>query len=348
MDSAVYHSDSTKFDGFRPRPFRKYKSSRYTKTSGVARQSPTGPVRPYTQWSGHTGRPRMVAGLPCAPAQRCLLSTAYRMRCCALSVCGANRLPSIVQLDWKSLPPPGGDGWRWLTDDWSVDRGRHTDADGWQYAGNWMAALMPWEPSSSTLRLVRRRRHIRLQQLGASDAALDRYRYHVRNAPIAPMWSSASHLDTARQPEAVSGPLQLDRSSAARCEAELQPQLPHTGSAPAAAAAAAAAVQEENELGKAGDEAGLARVWQLPSAPSNQMAPLSIDGPCTVLLDGAPTLAAACWKQRPTVRIWQVRYVVLDAPALKVFDSGEPGRDFHSSALQLENRRCASPSRWLT
>ena len=110
-----------------------------------------------------------------------------------------SKLPVIVQLDWRALPPPGGDGWRWLTDDWSIDaQPRTTDADGWQYAGNWIAKAWSWAVAPSPMRFVRRRRHIRLQQLGStSDAALRHYKYHVRQAPVAPMWSATSHTVNA-------------------------------------------------------------------------------------------------------------------------------------------------------
>ena len=65
------------------------------------------------------------------------------------------------------MPTPAGDGWRWVTDSWSVDTYPPvTSRDGWQYAGSFAALALAWAPSPAPLRFVRRRRHVRLQQLG--------------------------------------------------------------------------------------------------------------------------------------------------------------------------------------
>ena len=68
------------------------------------------------------------------------------------------------------MPTPAGATWRWVTDSWSVDSYPPTTSrDGWQYAGSFAALALAWAPAPAPLRFVRRRRHVRLQQLGGSS-----------------------------------------------------------------------------------------------------------------------------------------------------------------------------------
>jgi hypothetical protein len=135
------------------------------------------------------------------------------------------------------MPTPAGDGWRWVNDSWSVDSYPPTTSrDGWQYAGSFAAKALAWSSAPAPLRFVRRRRHVRLQQLGGSGGDVHPLRMmrefiaRSRGAGAAmfgvvPAYLTAGAVERASWGTARLSAAQLPSPPAARLpEPELEPQ----------------------------------------------------------------------------------------------------------------------------